>query len=118
MGTIYLSINGNGSAYSIPPSGETMVDGEAFTIYLIPDGSAEILSVRAYDSHDYSVALPAISEDNTISMNFRSGWGSLYVEIYFSGSTPPTPPTPPTGVFAWLYKKIADKNNVIKLFDL
>ena len=107
MGKIFLNVFGDGSAVCVPPAGEEMVNNEPFTIYFTPDGGASLDSVRAFDSHDYSVALPAIV-DNQLSMNFRSGWGNLYVDIYFSGS--PEPPSPVGSVPIWLLKRAADAN--------
>lgn len=108
MGKVFLNVSGDGSARCVPPAGEELVNGEQFTIYFTPDGGAELTDVRAFDSHDYAVALPAIS-DNTLTMAFRSGWGNLYVDIYFSGS--PEPPSPVGSVPIWLLKKAADHNN-------
>lgn len=109
MGKVFLNDSGNGHSYCVPPAGEELVNGESFTIYFVPDGGAILDDVRAFDSHDYSVALPAIT-NNQLTMNFRSGWGNLYVDVYFSGS--PTPPTPPAlGIPIWLLKKAADNNN-------
>ena len=90
MAEVFLNTFGNGYATTdaLPP----MVDGETFTINFYPDPGEDILSVQAFDSHDYSVALPPVV-NNEITMNFRSGWGNLYVDIYFSGSTPPGPST-------------------------
>ena len=104
MGQIFLNINGNGNAYVVPPAGDPMVDGEQFTIYFIPDGGATLDDVRAFDSHDYPVALPPIT-NNQLTMNFRSAWNNLYVDIYFSGSTPPGPGGFPT----WLLFKFRKK---------
>lgn len=95
MADVYLNVvSGNGSAHTdaLPP----MVDGEQFTIYFSPDPGEELLSVRAYDSHDYSVALPPVS-NNELTMRFRTGWGNLYVDIYFSGGDPPPGPGPSPG---------------------
>ena len=72
-----------------------MVDGEWFNVRFIPDGGAELLAVQAYDSHDYAIALPPIV-NNELSMQFRTSWGNMYMDIYFSGSVPPEPPTPRT----------------------
>lgn len=90
MAEVFLNDNGNGytTTDALPP----MVDNEPFTITFHPDPGEELLDVRAFDSHDYAVALPAVVND-TLSMRFRSGWGNLYVDIYYSGSTPP--PQPP-----------------------
>lgn len=106
MADVFLNVHGNGYATcdAVPP----LVEGEYFTIHFYPDADAELLDVRAYDSHDHSVALPPVV-DNEISMAFRSAWGNLYVEIYFSGSTPPTPPTPTSRKF-WLIMALK-KNN-------
>lgn len=89
MADVYISDHGNGHTTSdaVPP----LVDGEYFTLHFYPDGDAELLDVRAYDSHDYSVALPPVV-DNELSIAFRSAWGNLYVDVYYSGSTPPEPP--------------------------
>lgn len=89
MADVYISDHGNGYTTSdaVPP----LVDGEYFTLHFYPDADAELLDVRAYDSHDYSVALPPVV-DNELSMAFRSAWGNLYVDVYYSGSTPPEPP--------------------------
>ena len=99
MADVYLNVNGNGMAHTdaLPP----MIEGEPFTITLIPDPGEVLLSVRAFDSHDYSVALPA-PVDNVIYANFRAGWGNLYVDIYFSGSEPPGPGPGPGSLPFWL----------------
>lgn len=107
MGKVFLNPQGNGSAYCVPPSGEELVNGELFTIYFSPDPGATLDQVLAFDSHDYPVAIPAVM-NNQLTMNFRSGWGNLYVDIYYSGS--PTPPPQPTLPY-WLLKKAADNNN-------
>lgn len=109
MGVVYLNDHGNGYTYCVPSAGSQLVDGEHFEIHFVPDGGADLDSVRAYDSHDYAVALPAVS-NYEISMNFRSGWGNLYVDVYYSGSTPPTPPSPIGNLPYWLLKKAADNN--------
>ena len=104
MGQIFLNISGNGSAYVVPAAGTSMADGERFDLYCTPYFGEELEDIRAFDSYDHSVAIP-VSEH--VTMNFRSVWNNLYIDIYFSGSTPPPPIT---GVPAWLLKKIADKN--------
>lgn len=103
MGNVFLNVFGSGYSYTDNP---TPNDGERFNIYNIPDAGQELLDVRAFDSHDYSVAIPVAEH---ISMVYRDLWGNLYVDVYFSGSTPP-PPTPGAHLPAWLLKRIADKN--------
>lgn len=90
MAEVFLNVFGGGYATTdaLPP----MTDGEWFTVHLYPDADAELLDIWATDSHDYVIALPPVV-DNEISMQFRSSWGNIYFEIYFSGSTPPEPPT-------------------------
>lgn len=96
MNEIFLNVQGNGYATTdaLPP----LQDGELFTINFYPDADAELLDVRAFDLYDFEVALPAVV-NNEITMNWRAAWGNLYVDIYFSGSTPPEPPA---GVPWWL----------------
>lgn len=106
MAEVFLNDHGNGftSCDALPP----MVEGETFTIYFHPDAGAELVRVIATDSHDYPVALPSVV-NNEITMQFRSAWGSLYVESYYSGSVPPEPPTP-TSSLLWLLMGLK-KNN-------
>lgn len=106
MAQVFLNDNGNGytTTDALPP----MLDGETFTITFHPDPGESLLDVRAFDSYDFPVALPAVV-NNEITMNFRTAWNNLYVDIYYSGSTPP-PPVPGQGLPAWLLKKIADRN--------
>lgn len=108
MAEVFLNTFGNGYATTdaLPP----MVEGETFTIHFYPDPGEDLLSVQAFDSHDYSVALPPVV-NNEITMNFRSGWGNLYVDIYFSGSIPPDPPT---SIPIWLMMKMAENNRRLK----
>ena len=90
MAQVFLNDHGSGytSTDALPP----MVEGETFTITFHPDPGEDLLDVRAFDSNDFAVALPVVV-NKEITMNFRSGWGNLYVDIYYSGSTPP--PQPP-----------------------
>lgn len=90
MAQIYFNVFGNGTYWT--DANPPMVDGEWFTVRFIPDGGAELTEVRAYDSHDFPIALPPIV-GNELSMQFRTSWGNMYMDIYFSGSTPPEPPT-------------------------
>lgn len=108
MGEVYLNVHGEGSAWTDATS--PMYDNEPFTVYFQPFEDAELLDVRAYDSHDYSVALPAVV-DNQLSMTFAEHWGSIYFEIYFTGSTPP-PPEPQT---PWWLIIAIKKNNERRL---
>lgn len=89
MAQVFISDFGNGhtTTDALPP----MSDGELFHLYFHPDGGAQLLRVIATDSGDYGVALPD-PVNNEIEMRFRSFWGNLYVESYYSGSTPPDPP--------------------------
>lgn len=110
MGKVFLNPQGDGSAYCIPAAGTELANGERFEIFSTPFSGASLDDIRAYDSHDYAVAIPTAEH---IVMQFRSGWGNLYVDIYFSNSpTPPTPPPPtPGNVPIWLLKKASDLNS-------
>lgn len=103
MAEVFLNVNGNGYATTdaIPP----MVEGETFTIHFYPDANAQLLDVRAYDSYDYSVALPPVV-NNEITMTWRAFWRNLYVDIYFSGSEPPSPePTKKYPLYLFFLRK-------------
>lgn len=110
MPDVYLSVYGDGSATTdaTPP----MTEGEIFTIFFHPDGGSELLDVRAFDSHDYAVALPPVT-DNELTMRFRSGWGSLYVDIYFTGAEPPEPSFP---FWILFFRKKKHRKKIMGLF--
>lgn len=92
MGKIFLNNNGNGYTYCVPPFGIELANNESFTVYFNPDAGATLDDVRAYDSYDFPIALPAIT-NNSLTMTFRTSWRNMYLEVYYSGS--PTPPPPP-----------------------
>lgn len=104
MGKVFLNVSGDGSAYCIPAAGTELANNERFEIYSVPFSGADLEDIRAFDSHDYSVAIPVAEH---IVMQFRDGWGNLYVDIYFSGS--PTPPPPQPSMLTWLIMKMAWK---------
>ena len=107
MGQIFLNPLGNGNAYcdNYNPS-----NGQPFTIYCVPDPGEDLLEVRAFDSHDYSVAID-VDANLEVHATFRSLWGNLYVDIYFTGSTPPQP-TPKAFPFWIFFKKKRRIKNV------
>lgn len=104
MGKVFLNVSGDGSAYCIPAAGTELANNERFEIYSVPFSGADLEDIRAFDSHDYSVAIPVADH---IVMQFWDGWGNLYVDIYFSGS--PTPPPPQPSMLIWLIMKMAWK---------
>lgn len=105
MAQVFLNDFGNGytTTDALPP----LVEGETFTITFHPDAGEELLTVIAADSYDYNVALPEVV-NNEITMQFRTFWGNLYVESYYSGSTPPEPP--PSRNYFWLAWALKNKN--------
>ena len=109
MAEVFINDHGNGYTTSdaLPP----MVDGETFTLHFYPDAGETLNDVRAFDSYDAPVALPLIIDD-TLTMQFRSAWGNLYVDVYYSGSTPPEPPTETS--LLWLIMAMK-KNNERRL---
>ena len=51
--------------------------------------------------------IPPVVNDE-LTMTFRSGWGNIYFDIYFSGSTPPEEPPFPYWILGlkkwWMMK--------------
>lgn len=105
MAEVFL--NDFGSGYTTTDALPPMVDGETFHLYFHPDADAELITVFATDSHDYRIAMPD-PVDNEIEMQFRASWGNMYVESYYSGSTPPDPP--PERPPYWLAWALKNKN--------
>lgn len=107
-GYVYLSVYGDGSASTdaVPP----LVDGESFTLTSIPYAGATLDDIRVYDSWDYPIATTVAQE---VTITYRRAYRNIYIEVYFSGSSPPTPPTPKDKLF-WLIMGLK-KNNERRL---
>lgn len=104
MAEVFL--NNFGSGYTTTDALPPMVEGEWFTITFIPDADCELLDVRAFDSHDFAVALPPV-QNNEIRMKWRAMWGNLYVDCYYTNSEPPEPAPP----YPWWLLIGLKKNN-------
>lgn len=87
----YVYLNDFGGGYTTTDALPPLVNGETFHVYFHPDADADLLRVYATDSHDYAIALPDVI-NNEIEIIFRTNWGNIYIESYYSGSTPPEPP--------------------------
>ena len=87
--TIYLNVNGNGTAYVDNYHPET---GEDFTLYAIANDPDTLDNIVGEDSHGYSIAMDVIP---TKTYPYREEYGDyIIITVTFSGETPPTPPTP------------------------
>lgn len=89
MAQVFINDHGNGytTTDALPP----MVQGETFTITFHPDPGETLDLVQAFDSYDYSIALPPVVGDQ-ITMTWQSAWNNMYLDVYYSGSAPPPPP--------------------------
>lgn len=107
MGQIFMNINGNGYAYV---SNNYPIDGERVTLTCVPDPGEILLQVFATDSWDHYIALfPDALQQSFI---FRDAWNNMYIEVYFSGSTPPGPG--PGSFPAWLLFKFKKRKKRIR----
>ena len=103
MSNVYLNVMGDGTAYTdaIPP----LVDGEEFIVYCTPNPGATLEDVRAWTSHDGSIAITPSTE---VHFTYNSAWNNVYVDIYFSGVPIPDPEPPsPARKWPWLFAKAA-----------
>lgn len=99
MGQVFLQYQGDGYAYV---DNYNPVQGDLIHLVCVPDAGAQLLQIVATDSYDHSIAVLQTLDQY---ITFRSIWNNLYIEVYFSGSTPST------GIPIWLLKKAADNNN-------
>lgn len=85
MGQIFLNVQGPGIAYvddSLPEPGQTV------TLTCIPDPNCTLDDIIATDSWDNPIALSVVQQQSFV---FRREWNNMYIEVRFSGQTPPGP---------------------------
>lgn len=83
---IYVSYTGNGVAYATPTSGDI---GESFVLKCTPYDEDVLVDIVAYEEHGWSYAL-SVTEEQTLPFINSDVW----IEVTFSGETPPVPPVP------------------------
>lgn len=103
MSNIFIHIEGNGYAWV---TDDTPFDGQRIVLYVRPYDNEELLDITAYDSYDHSIAMRVAQEQ---SFTFDSSWNNMYINVYFSGETPPEPPEPPVSGLNWLIPVLAKK---------
>jgi len=102
MSKIFVQSFGNGVASVDDDNPEP---NQLVTLTCIPYAGENLERVIATDSHDYSIAM---SNDLVQQFRFRSAWGSMYIECYFTGSTPPPEPPFMNWLIPILKKRIDD----------
>ena len=83
MSEIFVQSFGSGTAIvdNPYPSG-----GDLVTLRCFPDEGASLEDIIYTDSYDHYIALPVGEE---VQFRFNAAWNNLYIEAYFTGSTPP-----------------------------
>ena len=100
MAQVFVNPQGNGTCYV---DNEAPTQGETITIYCVPYDDAELLEVQAWTSYDESIALSPQALEQTITYN--SAWRNVYIDAYFTGSTPTPDPPSFTEKYPWLLFK-------------
>lgn len=100
MARVFVQSFGNGYCWV---DNEAPTQGEAITIHCVPDAGEMLLEVQAWTSYDESIAIYPDALEQTIY--YQSAWRNVYIEAYFSGSTPE--PDPPSFIekYPWLLFK-------------
>lgn len=81
--TVNVYGNGVGFVDDYNPS-----DGQTITIDAYPYAGEDLLDIQVWESHGWSVAVSVV---NSQPLTYRSSWGDITIDIYFTGSTPPPP---------------------------
>lgn len=100
MASVYLNVHGDGNASIDNP--EPTIDDPVFTVYCTP--AENFLRAQAWTHDDLPIATP---QSPVFTMRWVSNWGNTYIDVYFSGSTPPDPPTPSPTTAAWFIPVIS-----------
>lgn len=86
--TIYLTVEGNGTANVVP---RTVNTGDTYDLTCTPASGETLIDIIAVETDTgMSVAIPVVTGTQTIPFNSAS---NISIRVIFSG-TPPTPPTP------------------------
>lgn len=107
MAQVFLNIHGNGTARV--DNEYPTVDDPVFTVYAFPLSHEDsFLRMQAWTHDDRPIATP---DGNPMTLRWRSVWGNVYVDVYFTGSEPPEPPTPTPTTENWFLVVIAKAAN-------
>ena len=96
MSNIWVSSYGNGSAWVDNPQ---PADGDTITLYANADPGETLDDITATDYQGYAIALATTPVQTFV---YQAAWNDMYINVFFSGSTPP-----PTPLWLWaiLFKR-------------
>ena len=100
MAQVFVQSFGDGFCYV---DNEAPTEGEDITITCVPYGVSDLEEVQAWTSYDEPIALDPQATTQTIT--YRSAWRNVYIEAYFTGSTPDPDPPKFVDKFPWLLKQ-------------
>ena len=99
MSKIFITITGNGNAWVDDDNPEPY---QVVTLYAMANDPDTLTNIIATDSYDYPIAM---SVAPTQQFQFNPSWNKMYIEVTFTGATPPQPPSN----LYWLLFKAANK---------
>lgn len=104
MAQIFVNVTeGDGYAWVDKPY---PYDGASVTLRCVPAEGESLVDIFATDSWDNPIALDPTAEVQTFT--YDNNWRNVYIEVKFTGTTPPEPPTPPVvNTLLWLLFKAA-----------
>ena len=97
MSEIHVNWSGNGYAYV---DNYFPIENTNITLTCVPDEGETLDDVTARSEYGWAIAL-ATQEVQTFP--YDTSWGDMYIEVVFSGTTPP--PTPEFWKWAILFKR-------------
>ena len=105
MARIFVDVTeGSGYAYVDMPY---PYDGATVTLTCVPFEGETLTDILATDSWDNPIALDPTALTQTFT--YDANWRNVYIEVKFTGTTPPEPPQPPViNRLLWLLIKAAN----------
>lgn len=100
MAQVFCNSFGNGYCY-VDNSAPTQ--GESITIYCVPFDDSQLIEVQAWTSYDESIAIDPEALEQTIT--YQSAYRNVYIDAYFTGSTPTPDPPKFVDKYPWLLFK-------------
>lgn len=108
MARVFVQSFGDGYCWV---DNDAPTQGETITIHCEPYPPSDLEEVQAWTSFDEAIAIDPLSMEQTIT--YQSAWRNVYIEAYFTGSSPSPDPPSAAVKYPWLLAKAANRWRIL-----